>query len=360
MTGLRWKSALNRAATCTATAVAALGLLTAPSVSAAPTGGFVEYPDPGRAPCEGIYHEASGRIFVEEIVNPGQNGNIGAIGVLDPATGAILRYPLPVAGTTAGGAAFGGDGNLWFTYFGASSGVAFLNPATMEFSIFPTPDPASTPTDIWPGPDNAMYFAESIGQRIGRIDLGSHAISETPIPGGGLNVPTTIMMPGRGNKMMVSAALTNSIIEYDTVTHEFTVHRVPTPNAVPQGLTIGSDGAIWFSESFGAKIGRIDPDSGAITEYPIATPEVPAPSMGPLVLGADGNLWSANGGFTGGSTVGRFNTTTHKIDYFALPRPASGPCDIDSVAAANGKLVIGQTTGGAVAVAEIADLNAIK
>ncbi|WP_231868891.1 Vgb family protein [Rhodococcus opacus] len=331
------------------------------TVSAAdPLGGFAEYPDPLHAPCEGIYHAPSDQIYVEEIVNPGSNGNIGSLGVLDPVTGEIARYPLPVPGTTAGGAAFGPDGKLWFTYFGASSGVAFLDPDTRLFNAFPTPSPNSTPTDIWPGPDNAMYFTESIAQNLGRIDLTTHQITEVPIPGGGLNVPTTIIMPGAGAKMMFSAALANRIVEYDTATGEFTHHDVPTPGAVPQGLTLGADGAIWFSETLGAKIGRIDPISGDITEYPIATPEVPVPSMGPLVLGSDGNLWSANGGFTGGSTIGRFDTTTHHIDYFPLPRPGSGPCDIDSVAAATGKLVIGQTTGGAIAVAEIEELNAIK
>lgn len=327
---------------------------------AAPLGGFVEYPDPLHAPCEGIYHAPTGQIYVEEIVNPGTNGSVGSLGALDPATGEIDRYPLPVPGTTAGGAAFGPDGNLWFTYFGTSSGVAFLDPYSKEFSTFPTADPTATPTDIWPGPDNAMYLPESIAQNLGRIDLATHQITETPIPGGGLNVPTTIIMPGAGTKMMFSAALANRIVEYDTATGEFTHHDVPTAAAIPQGLTLGPDGAIWFSETLGAKIGRIDPVSGAITEYPIATPEVPVPSMGPLVLGSDGNLWSANGGFTGGGTIGRFDTTTHQIEYFDLPRPASGPCDIDLVAAAAGRLVIGQTTGGAVAVAGIDDLNAMK
>jgi len=342
------------------TAVAAAWTLPTSHAFAVPTGGFVEYPDPLHAPCEGIYHAPSGQIYIEEILNPGVNGNVGSLGVLDPRTGSIDRYPLPVSGTTAGGAAFGPDGNLWFTYFGTSSGVAFINPNTKQFTTFPASNPLATPTDIWPGPDSAMYFAESVAQKLGRIDLATHQITEMPIPGGGLNVPTTIVMPGAGTKMMFSAALTNSIVEYDTATGEFTQHKVPTPGAVPQGLTLGPDGAIWFSETLGAKIGRIDPVSGAITEYPIATAEVPVPSMGPLVLGSDGNLWSANGGFTGGSTIGRFNTTTHQIDYFNLPRPASGPCDIDSVAAANGKLIIGQTTGGAVAVASIDDLNAIK
>jgi virginiamycin B lyase len=350
----------RRASIAILATIATVWTLSMTAATAAPAAGFVEYPDPLHAPCEGIYHASSGRIYIEEIVNPGENGNVGSLGVLDPATGAIDRYPLPVPGTTAGGAALGPDGNLWFTYFGSSSGVDFLDPDTKEYRTFPTVDPTATPTDIWPGPDNAMYFPESIAQKLGRIDVATHQISETPIPSGGLNVPTTIIMPGAGTKMMFSAALANRIVEYDTATGEFTQHDVPTPGAVPQGLTLGPDGAIWFSETLGAKIGRIDSVSGEITEYPIATPEVPVPSMGPLVLGSDGNLWSANGGFTAGSTIGRFNTTSHRIDYFTLPRPASGPCDIDSAAAATGKLVIGQTTGGAVAVADIDDLNAIK
>lgn len=76
-----------RSAACTATALATLGLVAISPASAAPTGGFVEYPDQLHAPCEGVYQQSSGRIFVEEIVNPSETSNIGAIGVLDPATG---------------------------------------------------------------------------------------------------------------------------------------------------------------------------------------------------------------------------------------------------------------------------------
>ena len=62
---------------------------------------------------------------------------------------------------------------------------------------------------------------------------------------------------------------------------------VPTPNSQPAGITVGSDGAIWFTEENGHKIGRIT-TAGAITEYQI--PTVPS-APGEITAGPDGNLW---------------------------------------------------------------------
>ena len=66
-----------------------------------------------------------------------------------------------------------------------------------------------------------------------------------------------------------------------------TEFRVPTLNSQPAGITVGPDGALWFTEENGHKIGRITTD-GAITEYQI--PTIPsAPSE--ITAGPDGNLW---------------------------------------------------------------------
>jgi streptogramin lyase len=40
---------------------------------------------------------------------------------------------------------------------------------------------------------------------------------------------------------------------------------IPTPNSQPLGITPGPDGALWFTENEGNKIGRIT-TAGAITE----------------------------------------------------------------------------------------------
>jgi streptogramin lyase len=46
---------------------------------------------------------------------------------------------------------------------------------------------------------------------------------------------------------------------------------VPTAGSSPTSITVGPDGALWFTEQTGNKIGRIT-TAGVITEYPIPTP----------------------------------------------------------------------------------------
>jgi streptogramin lyase len=49
---------------------------------------------------------------------------------------------------------------------------------------------------------------------------------------------------------------------------KFSQFPIATPNSVPQGITMGPDGALWFTEALGNKIGRIT-TAGVITEYTI-------------------------------------------------------------------------------------------
>jgi len=83
-----------------------------------------------------------------------------------------------------------------------------------------------------------------------------------------------------------------SIIEY----------AIPTANALPGAMTLGSDGALWFVEggcptyycapmpsSFG-KIGRITTD-GVITEYVFSDPTPEGITTGGITAGPDGALW---------------------------------------------------------------------
>jgi hypothetical protein len=65
---------------------------------------------------------------------------------------------------------------------------------------------------------------------------------------------------------------------------------VPTANSEPIAITKGPDGNLWFAEQDGEKIGRIDPSTDEITEFPI-------PSGGgeprAITAGPDGDLWFA-------------------------------------------------------------------
>jgi virginiamycin B lyase len=84
------------------------------------------------------------------------------------------------------------------------------------------------------------------------------------------------------------------------------VTEFPVPTAVsqPAGITLGPDGAIWFTEENGNKIGRIT-TAGAITEYPVPTN---ASGSQEIAAGPDGALWFTEYG-ANPPKIGRVTTT---------------------------------------------------
>jgi len=73
----------------------------------------------------------------------------------------------------------------------------------------------------------------------------------------------------------------------DSITYGITEYAIPTTQSVPGGITAGPDGAVWFSEEFANKIGRIT-TGGEITEYTIPTAKsIP----NGITSGPDGALW---------------------------------------------------------------------
>ena len=89
-----------------------------------------------------------------------------------------------------------------------------------------------------------------------------------------------------------------------------TEFAVPTAASSPNGIAVGADGNIWFTEYTGDKIGRITP-AGTITEF-----TVPTASAGPrqIAAGPDGNLWFTEfsaakiGQITPSGTITEFST----------------------------------------------------
>jgi virginiamycin B lyase len=111
----------------------------------------------------------------------------------------------------------------------------------------------SQPRGITRGPDGAIWFTE------------------------GPN-------PANGNKI---ARIPTSATSANPQIVEF---LIPTPNSLPNSITTGADGALWFTEFDGRKIGRIplsaSPASPGITE---SSPTLSQPAY--ITLGPDGALW---------------------------------------------------------------------
>ncbi|OAF05879.1 hypothetical protein AYJ54_02465 [Bradyrhizobium centrolobii] len=170
-------------------------------------------------------------------------GKIGRI----TTTGEVTEFTIPAA--KCGEITTGPDGALWFTFFRGKIGRITT---AGEVTEFPIPPANSSPGGITTGPDGALWFTESVGGKIERITTDG------------------------------------KLTEFD----------LPNPNAQPWGITTGPDGALWFTEAscvrqpgprcvLGNKVGRIT-TTGLVTEFPI-----PSDGSGPhsITAGPDGALW---------------------------------------------------------------------
>ena len=79
----------------------------------------------------------------------------------------------------------------------------------------------------------------------------------------------------------------NLIGVIDATGLNYTSYTIPTAGSQPQYIVAGPDGALWFTERNGNKIGRIT-TSGLVTEYPIPTD---ASQPFGIATGPDGAIW---------------------------------------------------------------------
>ena len=116
----------------------------------------------------------------------------------------------------------------------------------------------------------------------------------------------------------------------------FREYSIPTSSAVPEAITLGPDGNVWFLEKNANKIGRITP-SGTITEF--AIPTAKAQPFGGIVTGPDGALWFTEDEANKIGRISIFGTITE----FTIPTANSFPSGI--VKGPDGNLWFTEYTG---------------
>ena len=169
-------------------------------------------------------------------------------------------------------------------------------------------------------------------------------ITETSIPTSG-SQPFGITS-GSDGALWFTESLGNNIGRI-TTGGTITETSIPTVGSEPSNITPGPDGALWFTESGGNKIGRIT-TGGTITETPVTTG---ASLPFGITSGPDRALWFAE--YTG-NNIGRI-TTGGTITETALPTSGSQPYGITSgpdgelwFTEINGNKIGRITTGGTI------------
>src|SRR4029077_5815269 len=107
-----------------------------------------------------------------------------------------------------------------------------------------------------------------------------------------------------------------------TTPFTITEFTVPTASSRPEGIVLGPDGALWFTESGASKIGRVT-TGGAFTEYAIPGAFALARA---ITVGADGALWFTE---DAGNAIGRV-TLAGVFSAYPVTTSGSSPTGIAS------------------------------
>jgi virginiamycin B lyase len=188
-----------------------------------------------------------------------------------------------------------------------SAAAAAQSGTYSNIAQYPVPTANSAPTGIAVGPDEALWFTESSGNKIGRITIAG-AITEHPVPTA--NSGPNGITAGPDRALWFTETNGNKIgrITLEGAIREF---RIPTPKSSPIGIALGSDGALWFAESSSHKIGRMTA-AGEFTEYDVPGGYSNTPYQ--ITPGPDGALWFTEDQ-TDGNSIGRIDTSGQMTVY---------------------------------------------
>jgi len=210
------------------------------------------------------------------------------------------EYPIPTPKSEPGGIALGSDGAVWFTEtrgnkIGRLDGDGFM-------TEFPLPRENSRPNRIKAGPDGALWFTMFDTAKIGRITV-SGQINEIAQP-----VPEPFAItPGPDGALWIMGYQTIGRLTMDGNFTSFAVPQVGREG----GMTSGPDGAVWFFVP--GMVGRIN-SSGLVTKFLIPNLGVgnyDFNSPNGITAAPDGALW-----FTENYNISRITTNGELTRYF--------------------------------------------
>lgn len=219
------------------------------------------------------------------ITDSGLNGIIR----VDPETFAVKVYALPKGSAYANlnTATFDKRGTLWFT--GQSGVYGRLDSASGEIRVFDAPL-GRGPYGIATTPDGAVYYASLAGNHIARIDLdkGTAARIDPPTPDQGAR---RVWSDSR-SRIWVSEWLSGQVSRYDPKDGSWKAWKLPGSRPRAYAVYVDEADKVWLSD-FGANaMVRFDPATETFEVFP--SPRANANVR--QILGRPGEVWAPESG----------------------------------------------------------------
>ncbi|HZS65095.1 MAG TPA: carboxypeptidase regulatory-like domain-containing protein [Xanthobacteraceae bacterium] len=251
------------------------------------------------------------------------------IGTLDPKTGKVTEYPLPVMkeGAPVGSLQIAQDpnGNFWLANM-YQAGLIKFDPKSKQATPYPYPQEWQTPStqstmvaakraDV----DGKIWTNNQETHNLIRFDIatGKYEDMGRAADAAGKHINAYGIPPDIHNNIWLLEQGNTHIGLFDAKTKVAKIYATPTPNSKPRRGRVDAENRLWFAEFGGNAIGMFDPKTEKITEWKISTPY-----SAPYDAEVDkkGRAWT---GSMNNDFVSRVDTKTGEDLEYLLPRPTN-------------------------------------
>ena len=274
----------------------------------------------------------------------GQMANL--LGRVDPASGAIKEYPLKTPTSGPHGLVDDPQGNIWFTANFAGY-IGELDPKTGEVREYDIPDPAAhDPHTLLFDREGILWFTLQNANMIGRLDpkTGGFKLITMTTPNAR---PYGMALSADGEAVFFDLFGTSKIASIDRRSMAVQEFPLPDSGSRPRRIAVTSDGVVWYSDYAGGRLGRLNPKTGKVTEYPSPS----GPQSQPYAIAAlNGVVWYVETGVQPNALV-RFDPATEKFQTWAIP--SGGGVVRNMMPTRDGNLALACSAVNGIALAEI-------
>jgi virginiamycin B lyase len=241
------------------------------------------------------------------------------VGRRDPQTGELREFKLP-NGARPHGIAEDAQGNIWYTGNGNGT-VGRVNARTGEVTEYKTQ--ARDPHTPLFHPNGNLYWTAQGARMIGRLNPRTGEITEVQTATAN---PYGLQMDSRGTLWVAfngpaldrpggTAIQGARLASMNPETMELRYYDLPDPASRVRRLALDSEDIVWFVNSAQGRIGRLNPATGEVKEWPSPS----GPDSHPYAIAVvDDVIWYNESGKRPDTLV-RFDPKTETFQSFAIP-----------------------------------------
>lgn len=208
------------------------------------------------------------------------------LGVLDPDTG-TLDETATTLNSEPVGPSEDSAGNFWFAeHLGGN--LAKWDRSAGTITRFSLPVAGAEPGYLIKGQQTKLWFTNQLGGGLGYYDTDANTFGPVYSVGAANSWPAVIVQDDAGD-ILIPLRFENKVVKFNPLMETTTrAYTLPTPFSGPQGIDIDRLGNLWVAQSWAGTIAKIDPVSGAVTEF---RKSEPGETTKFLHTDKNGNVW---------------------------------------------------------------------